>query len=60
MIENLEYIRDKGIAQFLEKEKAKWKCPKCGGIICCHNGLCLSCEVDVLRNKKNIYRWDNE
>ncbi|UCD21373.1 MAG: DUF3795 domain-containing protein, partial [Chloroflexota bacterium] len=38
MIENLEYIRDKGIDKFLEKEQEKWQCPDCDGVICCHNG----------------------
>jgi len=40
MIENLEFIREYGMKKFLEKEGAKWKCPECGGEICCHNGLC--------------------
>ena len=57
MLENLEYIKEKGIDAFLLKEETKWRCPECGGEICCHNGLCLSCNLDKLRfNKK--YRWD--
>ena len=56
MIENLEYIRDKGIDKFLEKEQEKWQCPDCAGVICCHNGLCLNCNLDKLRQKKT-YRW---
>jgi hypothetical protein len=59
MIENLEFIKERGIEKFLEKEDEKWLCHKCGGIICCHNGLCLNCSIDKLRlNKK--YRWDKE
>ncbi|MBN1190387.1 MAG: DUF3795 domain-containing protein [Dehalococcoidales bacterium] len=58
MIENLEYIKAYGIELFLEKEAAKRRCPECGGVICCHNGLCLSCGLDKLcRNKK--YHWGN-
>ena len=57
MIENLEFIRDRGMEEFLGKEAAKWRCPDCGGVICCHNGLCLNCSLDkLLHNKK--YRWE--
>jgi hypothetical protein len=59
MIENLETIRDHGIEGFLEREEAKWRCPECGGTICCHNGLCLNCELDTLRRNKR-YRWGEE
>ena len=60
MIENLNFIKEKGIEKFLEQEKLKWKCPNCGGIISCHNGICFECELDKLRNKKKLYRWENE
>ena len=57
MIENLESIKEQGMEQFLIQEEEKWKCPKCGGTICCHNGLCLNCQLDTLfQNKK--YRWN--
>ncbi len=56
MIENLEFIRKNGIEKFLDKESAKWSCPQCGGVICCHNGLCLSCDLDKLKQNKK-YRW---
>jgi hypothetical protein len=59
MVENLEFIRERGMESFLEKEDAKWRCPDCGGTICCHNGLCLTCGLDRLRQKKT-YRWDEE
>jgi hypothetical protein len=57
MIENLKLIKEHGIEQFLEKEAARWHCPECGGVICCHNGLCLSCSLDKLRQNKK-YRWE--
>jgi len=61
MIENLEYIRDNGMEAFLEKEEEKWKCPECGGVICCHNGICYNCGLEKLKNKKgNKYRWEGE
>lgn len=59
MIENLEFIKKNGINQFLEKEKERWKCPNCGGVISCHNGICFDCGLDILKNKRNIYRWDD-
>ena len=56
MIENLEFIKGHGIEKFLEKEGEKWRCPDCGDVICCHNGLCLNCDLDTLRQNKK-YRW---
>ncbi len=60
MIENLEAIREKGMVQFLEKQEEKWKCPECGGVICCHNGICFSCGLYLLKNKKKRYRWEDD
>ncbi|MBS7527948.1 DUF3795 domain-containing protein [Fusibacter paucivorans] len=56
MIDNLEFIKANGIEAFLEKEKALWRCQECGGTICCHNGLCLNCNIDTLLSNKK-YRW---
>lgn len=56
MVENLEIIRDRGIEHFLEKESVKWRCANCGNVICCHNGLCLHCNLEKLRKNKK-YRW---
>jgi len=60
MIDNLEYIRDYGMDKFLARETARWKCPECGGVICCHNGLCYQCQLDRLRRKKRKYRWEED
>lgn len=59
MIENLKFIKEHGIERFLEKEEVKWRCSECGEVICCHNGLCLICGLDKLRQNKK-YRWDEE
>jgi hypothetical protein len=57
MIENLNFIKNQGISSFLGKETKKWRCLACGAVICCHNGLCLNCNLDkLLENKK--YNWD--
>ena len=58
MIENLEFVKKNGIEMFLEKEAEKWHCPECGGVICCHNGICYSCGLEKLKQKKRKYRWD--
>lgn len=56
MIRNLNEIREKGMDAFLQSQEEKWNCPDCGGTICCHNGLCLSCDLDLwLKNRR--YRW---
>lgn len=59
MIENLMFIRDNGMEMFLEKEEAKWRCSQCGGVICCHNGLCMNCNIEMLRQDKK-YHWNSE
>ena len=43
MIENLDYIKKNGIRKFVQKEKARWACPECGGTICVHRRYCYSC-----------------
>lgn len=59
MIENQNFIRDHGIESFLQKEEVKWRCSVCGGVICCHNGLCLNCNLDQLRQNRK-YRWNDD
>jgi len=60
MIENLQCIKEQGIAQFIEQDMTKWKCPSCGETISCHNGICFSCDLDKLKGKKKLYRWEDE
>jgi hypothetical protein len=60
MIENLDYIREHGMEKFLRKEEEKWRCPACGGVICCHNGICYSCGLEKLKHKKKKYRWTDD
>lgn len=56
-IDNLDFIKENSIEEFIETQKKKWKCPDCGGVICCHNGICFDCGLEKLKAKKNIYRW---
>ncbi len=60
LLENLASIKKNGMEQFLKDEEEKWRCPTCGGVICCHNGLCFECDTDRLRKKKHLYRWNDE
>jgi hypothetical protein len=46
------------MAQFLEAEKKKWECTKCGKTICCHNGICYNCDLEKMKKKKKRYRWE--
>jgi hypothetical protein len=43
MVENLENIEKEGIREFVKSEKEKWKCRKCGEVICVHRKVCLKC-----------------
>ena len=42
-LENLRFIREAGMAAFLERERKQWTCSVCGGIICVHTGVCSDC-----------------
>lgn len=43
VIENLEYIKENSLTAFVEKENERWRCSKCGGVICVHRGYCFHC-----------------
>lgn len=60
MVDNLEYIKQNGIEALLAREEKKWRCPECGGTICCHNGICYSCGLEKLKSKKKPYRWEDD
>lgn len=60
MVENLKYIKENGMQQFLTREEEKWKCPDCGDTICCHNGICYNCALGLLIKKRKQYRWEDD
>lgn len=43
MIENLESIQELGLEVFVAREKERWKCSECGGVVCVHKEHCLYC-----------------
>ena len=45
MIDNLEYIRENGMEKFLQQQDERYRCSKCGGVICVHNGKCYYCST---------------
>jgi len=47
MIENLKYVKENGIRDFINKEKDKWKCEKCNNYICVHKNYCINCNKKV-------------
>lgn len=49
-IENLEYIKEKGVTELVERERIKWTCPDCGGTINVHKQVCSECKKEVKVN----------
>lgn len=43
MLENLENIKNHGVDMFVESEMIRWKCDKCGGLLCVHRDECRMC-----------------
>ena len=52
VIENLETIQSRGMNAFVKRERSRWKCSKCGEILCVHSEVCLSCGAKF---KKKVY-----
>jgi hypothetical protein len=54
LFENLRAIHEIGIDRFLIIEEKKWKCAKCGGILCMHKATCQECgDVNPYYGAKN-------
>ncbi len=43
LIGNLKRIKKVGVDQWLEEQQAKFKCPKCGGMMSIHDNECYTC-----------------
>lgn len=46
MLENLENIAKFGIRKFVQNEKTRWKCKKCGKTLCVYRDTCLTCGAE--------------
>lgn len=44
LIENSKFVRQHGLEMFMVKQKEKYTCPKCGGIISIHDRECSECQ----------------
>ncbi|OLS14585.1 MAG: hypothetical protein RBG13Loki_1776 [Promethearchaeota archaeon CR_4] len=47
MVENLKFIQEQGMQKFLQNEKIRWTCRKCGETICVHKKCCFSCGAEL-------------
>ncbi len=43
MLENLDNMKRLGLEKFMEQERSRWQCKRCGGQLCVHRPQCLSC-----------------
>jgi len=52
---NFNVINEEGIKEFVKQERIKWKCIKCGNLLCMHREKCLVCgnENQILMEKRN-------
>lgn len=44
LIENSRFVQTHGLVRFMEQQKEKYTCPKCGGIISIHDKECTECQ----------------
>lgn len=42
-----EFVQEHGLEAFMQKQKEKYTCPKCGGIISIHDRECSECQEKV-------------
>ncbi|MDD4831949.1 MAG: DUF3795 domain-containing protein [Bacilli bacterium] len=49
MIDNLNSIKNYGMINFLKNQNDTWKCKNCNEYICCHNNVCLNCNIDSIK-----------
>jgi hypothetical protein len=44
MVDTLRSVKSSGIEAVLKSQREAHKCPRCGGVICIHNGKCYHCD----------------
>ena len=47
LMENSEFVRQHRLERFMEQQKGKYTCPKCGGIISIHDRECSECQESM-------------
>ncbi|HPG41293.1 MAG TPA: DUF3795 domain-containing protein [bacterium] len=53
VIENLEFIREKGLNAFIEEQYRTYRCSRCGELISIHNKKCFKCDTITRLVDKN-------
>lgn len=43
LVGNSRAAKEKGVSAFLENDRQKWTCTKCGGAFSLHDGVCSEC-----------------
>jgi len=56
LMENSEFVRQHGLERFMEQQKGKYTCPKCGGIISIHDRECSACQESMKQAYKGACR----
>lgn len=41
--DNSRFVKEKGLSEFMERQKREYMCPDCGGIISLHDSECSEC-----------------
>lgn len=49
LIRNGLKVKEDGVDTFMEKEREKWTCQHCGGIISLHDAECSECQEKTIR-----------
>jgi hypothetical protein len=47
LIEGAMLHKSLGAKQYLLREREKWTCPDCGGVISLHDGVCSECAKEI-------------
>jgi hypothetical protein len=47
LIGNSREVKENGLAVFMDQQKTKYMCPKCGGIISLHDSECSECKYQT-------------
>lgn len=47
MVENLNFIKKKGMEGFLKREEQRWVCKFCGEGLCVHRSFCFACKAPL-------------
>lgn len=46
MLDNLGNIKESGVRRFVENERNRWQCEKCGNVLCVHRNSCIYCGTE--------------